>query len=164
MILLASLQFPVVLQFLYPKHRTGSVSFEDSDKARTEKMNYVWRALWRATVLRGSLQSPRLAQSRTIYSAGKSRFHTKFEPPWHTICSSTESTFTLHNPKSEKMLFPETHHLKYWLPALFAFFLGWYLVSIMRYRARLAKLGKRGVMKPHSLPFGIDTLMESFRV
>jgi len=62
------------------------------------------------------------------------------------------------------MLFPETHRLKYWLPALFAFFLGWYLVSIMRYRARLAKLGKRGVMKPYYVPFGIDTLMESFQV
>jgi hypothetical protein len=34
----------------------------------------------------------------------------------------------------------------------------------MRYRARLAKLGKRGVMKTYYLPFGIDNLVESFRV
>lgn len=48
MILLASLQFPVVLQFLYPKHRTRSVSFEGSEKARIDKMPGKLRvALWR---------------------------------------------------------------------------------------------------------------------
>ena len=61
-------------------------------------------------------------------------------------------------------MLPESHHLNYWFPALFAFFLGRYLLSIMRYRARLAKLGKRGVMRPHYLPFGIDNLVEFFQV
>jgi hypothetical protein len=62
------------------------------------------------------------------------------------------------------MLFPETRHLKYWLPALFTFFLGWYVVSTLCYRARLAKLGKRGVMKPYHLPFGMDTVIDHLRV
>jgi len=62
------------------------------------------------------------------------------------------------------MFFLETHHLKYWLASLFAFLLAWYFMSIMRYRARLAKLGKRGIMKRYYLPFGIDNLVESFRV
>jgi hypothetical protein len=62
------------------------------------------------------------------------------------------------------MFFPETHHLKYWLAGLAAFLLAWYLFSIIRYRARIAKLGKSGAMKPYYLPFGIDNLVESFRV
>jgi hypothetical protein len=41
---------------------------------------------------------------------------------------------------------------------------GWYVTSLFRERAKLAKLGGRPVMLPYKLPFGVDTLWETLQV
>jgi hypothetical protein len=55
----------------------------------------------------------------------------------------------------------------YSAPAL-AFFsvlvIGWYVASVMRYRAKLAKLGRKAPIVPYYLPFGVDTLWKTVEV
>jgi hypothetical protein len=41
---------------------------------------------------------------------------------------------------------------------------GWYVRSLFRERAKLAKLGGRPVALPYKLPFGVDTLWETLQV
>ena len=41
---------------------------------------------------------------------------------------------------------------------------GWYVTSLFRERAKLAKLGRRPVALPYKLPFGVDTLWETLQV
>ena len=45
-----------------------------------------------------------------------------------------------------------------------ALLLGWYLISILQYRAKLAKLGTKPRQLPHYLPFGFDTLWIAIQV
>jgi hypothetical protein len=47
------------------------------------------------------------------------------------------------------------------LAVLFLVWLGWYIYSSLKLRARMNKLGKRAVMKRNYLPFGIDTMLKT---
>jgi len=55
----------------------------------------------------------------------------------------------------------------YSIPTL-AFFavliIGWYISSIVQYRAKLAKLGGKAPLVPYYIPFGWDTLWNTIQV
>lgn len=61
---------------------------------------------------------------------------------------------------SKMRLILDTNHLGLKSLAIVSFvWLGWYIYSSLKFRARMNKLGKRAVIKRSYLPFGIDTMV-----
>ena len=51
-----------------------------------------------------------------------------------------------------------------WLALLSVILIVWYVSAVLRYRAKMAKLGGSPPMVPYYLPFGFDTLWTTINV